>query len=63
MNLAWASWLQMDLNLRSVRHFLNVPPEIVHKHDRVARSQGVPTSAQTRAGGGLSELLCENTRR
>ena len=62
MNLAWDSGLQMDLNLRSVRKFLNVPPEIVHKHDRVARGQGVPTSAQTRVCCGLGELFCENTR-
>jgi hypothetical protein len=37
----------MDLKLRSIRHFLNVPPETVQKNDRMTRSQGIPTSAET----------------
>lgn len=51
----------MDLKLRSVRQFLNVPPEIIHKHDGMTGSERIATGAETSGGRGLSERFRENT--
>ena len=54
MSLSWGSGLQMDLKLRSVRQFLNVAPEIVHKNDRVTGSQGMSAISATSASAAAS---------
>jgi hypothetical protein len=51
----------MDLKPRSVRQFLNISPEIVHKDDRMTRGQGILASAEARGSRSLGELFCENT--
>jgi hypothetical protein len=60
MSLPRDSGLQTDLKPGSVRQFLNVPAEIVHKDDRMAGGQGVPTRAKTGCRSGLCELFGKN---
>jgi hypothetical protein len=57
MSISRASRLQTDLKPRSVRQFLNIPAEIVHKDDRMAGSHGILTGTKTSGGGSLRELF------
>ncbi len=60
MGLSCVSGVQTELKFGSVRQFLNIPAQLVHKDNRMTGSRNIPASAKTGSRRGSCKLLAEN---